>query len=59
MTKVCLGRKYVDVSMLLTYDIYGSKIPEGAKGNIFKYMVTYFYEEEYKFTLTYSAQAIE
>ena len=46
MTKVGLGKKYVDGSVLLTNDIYGGANPEGAKGNILKYKVTGFYEEE-------------
>ena len=59
VTKVGLGKKYVDGSVLLTYDIYGSTIPEEYKGNIFKYKVTDFDEEEEKFNLAYSAQAIK
>ena len=58
VTKVGFRKKYVDGSVLLTDDIYGGAIPEGAKGNIFKYNMTYFDEEEEKFILTYSAQDI-
>ena len=58
VTKVGFRKKYVDGSVLLTDDIYGVVIPEGAKGNIFKYNMTYFDEEEEKFILTYSAQDI-
>ena len=59
VTKVALGNKYVDRSMLLKDDIYGGAIPEGDQGNIFKYKVTDFYDEEEKFTPEYSAQAIK
>ena len=41
----------MDVSVLLTYDIYGGAIIEGAKGNLFKYKLTDFDEEEEKLTL--------
>ena len=58
MTKVCLGKKYADGSVMLTDDIYGGTIPEEAKGKLFKYKVTDFDEEEDKFTLKYLAQAI-
>ena len=59
MKKVGLGKNCVDGSMLITDDIYGGAIPEGAKGNIFKYKVTGFYKQEEEFNMTYSAQAIK
>ena len=59
VTKIDLGKKYVDGSVLLTSDIYGDAIPEGVKENIYKYKFTDFYEELEKFTLKYSAQSIE
>ena len=59
VTKVGLGKKYVDGYVLLTDDTYGGTINEGYKGNIFKYKVTDFDEGGYKFTLAYSAQAIK
>ena len=49
----------MDGSLLLIYDIYGGKITEGAKGNIFKYKLTDFDEEEEKSTLAYLSQVIE
>ena len=49
----------MDRSVLLTGYIYCGATPEGAKGELFKYKVTDFDEEEYKFTLAYSSQAIE
>ena len=58
-TKVGLGKKYADGSMLLTDDIYGGKIPEESKIKLFKYNVTDLDEEEEKLTLAYSAQAIK
>ena len=45
VTKVDLGKKYVDGYVLLTSDIYGDAIPEGVKENIFKYKVTDVYGE--------------
>ena len=59
VTNIGLGKKYMDGSVLLIYDIHGGVIPEGAKGNLLKYKVDGFDEEEEKFTLAYSAQAIE
>ena len=55
VTNIGLGKKYVDGSILLTDDTYSGVITEGYKGNIFKYKVTDFDEEEDKFTLAYSA----
>ena len=45
--------------MLLTDNIYCGAILELSKGNIFRYNVTDFDEEEWKFNLTYSSQAIK
>ena len=59
VTKVGLGKKCVDGSVILTDDIYGGAIPKVAKGNIFKHNVTDFDEEEENFTLAYSAQTIK
>ena len=47
----------MDGYVLPSYYIYGGAIPEGFKGNIFKYELTVFNEEKDKFALAYSAQA--
>ena len=49
----------MDVSVLLTEDIYGGALPEGAEGKILKYKVTDLDEAEDRSTLAYSAQAIK
>ena len=59
VTKVGLGKYYIDGSVILPYDIYGGAINEGTKGNIFKYRVTDFYDKERKVTLAYSAHTIK
>ena len=53
-----LGKKYVDGYVLLIDGIYGGVITEGSKVNLFRYNVTGFNEEEEKFNLKCSAQAI-
>ena len=56
---ICPSKTYGGESALFTDEIYGNKLPEDAKGKLFKYRYHDYLPEQKTFTLKYVDQAIE